>query len=170
VAPAAEPSFLAIGRIARAHGVRGEVRVVVYTDSPERFTWLKTVYVGEKDPRPVGVSAVRFHKEQVILKLEGYDDRDSVEALRGQLLQVPESEGIPLAEGEYYLHQLIGLNVYSDEGDHLGELVEFLETGANLVFVVRGERGEMLLPDTKEVVQAIDFDNGRMTVHLLPGL
>jgi 16S rRNA processing protein RimM len=170
VEPAAEPSFLAIGRITRAHGVRGEVRVVVYTDSPERFTWLKTVYVGEKDPRPVGVSAVRFHKEQVILKLEGYDDRDSVEALRGQLLQVPESEGIPLAEGEYYLHQLIGLNVYSDEGDHLGELVEFLETGANLVFVVRGERGEMLLPDTKEVVQAIDFDNGRMTVHLLPGL
>jgi 16S rRNA processing protein RimM len=165
-----QTEFLAIGRIVRSHGVRGEVRVAVYTDLPERFTWLKSVFVGEDQPRLVEVEKTRFHKDQVILKLAGYDDRDAAETLRGQLLQVPEGEAIPLEEGEYFLHQLIGLAVYSDEGEHLGELVELLETRANTIFIVRGPRGEILLPDTVEVVREIDFAGGRMTVHLLPGL
>jgi 16S rRNA processing protein RimM len=85
-------------------------------------------------------------------------------------LQVPKDEAIPLEEGEYYLYQLEGLAVYTDEGEHLGELVEVLETKANNVFIVHGSRGEVLLPDTEEVVLEIDFENGRMKVHLLPGL
>jgi 16S rRNA processing protein RimM len=165
-----QTEYLAIGRIVRSHGVRGEVRVAVYTDLPERFTWLKSVYVGEDHPRAVAVENARFHKNQVVLKLAGYDDRDAAETLRGELLQVPEGEAIPLEEGEYYLYQLVGLAVYSDEGEHLGELMELLETRANTVFVVRGPRGEILLPDTAEVVQEIDFVRGRMIVHLLPGL
>jgi 16S rRNA processing protein RimM len=165
-----QSNYLTIGRIVRSHGVRGEVRVAVYTDMPERFTWLKSVYVGEENPQAVTVEKVRFHKDQVILKLAGYESRDVAESLRGLLLQVPEDEAIPLEEGEYFLYQLVGLAVYSDEGEHLGELVELLETKANSVFVVKGSRGEVLLPDTTEVVREIDFENGRMTVHLLPGL
>jgi 16S rRNA processing protein RimM len=168
--PADQADYLAIGRITRPHGVRGEVRVAVYTDLPERFTWLKSVFVGEENPRAVGVEKVRLHKDQVILKLAGYESRDGAETLRGQLLQVLEGEAIPLEEGEYFLYQLVGLAVYSDEGEHLGELVDLLETRANTVFVVKGPRGEILLPDTAEVVQEIDFESGRMTVHLLPGL
>jgi 16S rRNA processing protein RimM len=168
--PSTEPRFLIIGRVERPHGVRGEVRVAPYTDDPERFTWLKTVYVGEKAMRPVAVEAARFHQGIVLLKLAGYDDRDAAETLRQEWLHVPEEEGIPLEEGEFYLYHLIGLHVYTDEGEQLGELTEVLETKANLVYVVNGPRGEILLPETEEVVQEIDLDAGRMTVHLLPGL
>lgn len=168
--PSTEPRFLLIGRVERPHGVRGEVRVASYTDDPERFTWLKTVYVGEKKPRPVAVESARFHQGIILLKLAGYDDRDAAETLRQEWLNVPEAEGIPLAEGEYYIYRVIGLQVYSDEGEHLGELTEVLETKANYVYVVHGPRGEILLPDTEEVIQEVDFNNGRMIVHLLPGL
>lgn len=166
----AEPSFLIIGRIQKPHGVRGEVRVQPHTDLPERFTWLKTVYIGEDDPQPAAVELARFHGQLILLKLVDYDNRDAVQHLRGEWLLVPESEAIPLEEGEYFLYQLEGLQVFTDEGEDLGELVQVIETGANNVFVVRGESGELLLPDTDEVVQAIDFENGRMTVHLIEGL
>ncbi len=165
-----EPRFLIIGRVQKPHGVRGDVRVMPYTELPERFSWLETVYVGETDPQPVGVESVRFHGDVILLKLAGYDSREAAGALRGEWLQVLESEAIPLEEGEYYLYQLEGLAVYTDAGEHLGELAQVMETGANNVFVVRGKRGEILLPDTAEVVREIDFGNGRMTVHLLPGL
>lgn len=166
----AEPRFLVIGRITKPHGVRGEVRVEVITDVPERFTWLETVFVGQDDPRPVAVESVRFHKSWALLKLAGYDSREAAVDLRGQWLQVPEEEGIPLEEGEYYLYQLVGLEVYTDQGDHLGELVEVLETKANNVFVIHGDRGEVLLPDIEEVIQEIDFEANTMTVHLIAGL
>ncbi len=165
-----EPRFLVIGKVIKPHGVRGEVRVQIITEMPQRFEWLETVYVGERDPQLTVVESVRFHKTFVLVKLAGYDSREAAVALRSQLLQVPEDEGIPLEEGEYYLYQLVGLAVYTDEGEHLGELKEVLETKANNVFIVQGNRGEVLLPDTEEVILDIDFENGRMEVHLLPGL
>ena len=125
---------------------------------------------GSVDPQLTVVESVRFHKTFVLVKLAGYDSREAAVALRSQLLQVPEDKGIPLEDGEYYLYQLVGLAVYSDEGEHLGELKEVLETKANNVFIVQGDRGEVLLPDTEEVIVDIDFENGRMEVHLLPGL
>ena len=146
------------------------MRVQVITDVPERFNWLESVYIGDDLEGPVAVESARFHKSYVLLKLAGYDNREAAAELRSQLLQVPESEAVPLEEGEYFLYQLVGLDVYTDEGEHLGELVEVLETKANNVFIVKGERGEVLLPDTEEVILDIDFENGRMDVHLLPGL
>ncbi|MEW5986462.1 MAG: ribosome maturation factor RimM [Chloroflexota bacterium] len=165
-----EPRFLIIGRVARPHGVHGEVSVEPFTDLPERFTWLKTVYVGEINPRPAPVENARFHQGRILLKLAGYDDREAAESLRFQWLQVPEAEAIPLAEDEFYLYQAIGLVVYNEDGDHLGEVVEILETPANYVFVVNTPAGELLLPHIPEVVREIDFERGRMTVRLLPGL
>ncbi len=165
-----ESRFLVIGQVAKPHGVRGDVRVVLHTDLPERYTWLEEIYIGEQDPRPVPVEYVRFHKNWVLLKLEGYDDRDAVESLRGQLLQVREDQAIPLEEGEYFLFQLIGLSVISEDGDLLGELVQVIETGANNVFVVHGPQGEILIPDIVEVVRDIDFDKRQISVNLLPGL
>lgn len=166
----AEPRFLIIGQIVKPHGVRGEVRVIPHTDQPERFEWLDEIYVGDTDPQPLPVESVRYHQEFVLLKLVGYDDRDAAETLRDAWLQIPAEDALPLAEGEYYLYQLVGLDVYSDQEEYLGKLVDVLETRANNVFVVRSAAGELLLPDTAEVVLAIDFGNGRMTVHLLPGL
>jgi 16S rRNA processing protein RimM len=165
-----EPRFLVIGRIIKAHGVGGEVRVEVLTDLPERFTWLETVFLGRDDPRPVRVEGVRFHQSWALVKLAGYDSREAVMGLRGEWLQVPEEESIPLEEGEYFLYQLVGLQVHTEEGDHLGELVQVLETKANNVFIVQCQHGEVLLPDIDEVIKSIDFETGRMIVHLLPGL
>jgi len=166
-----EPRFLVIGKILRAHGVRGEVRVLPHTDNPKRFSWLDEVYVDERDPKPIAIEGVRFHKELVLLKLVGYDFRDQTDTLKGEMLLVPMENAIPLEDGEYFLFQLLGLDVYTDEDQHLGVLKDVIETGANNVFVVNGEgKKDILLPDTKEVVTEIDFDNGRLTVHLLPGL
>lgn len=170
VAQATEPSFLTIGQVSKPHGVHGEVRVVLHTDVPERFTWLKEVYVGQNPARLVAVEGARLHQGIVLLKLAGYDGREAAETLRGAWLQVPEAEAIPLEEGEYFLYQLEGLHVIADTGESLGILLEVLETGANNVFRVEGPRGEVLLPDTREVILDIDFDNGRVLVHLLPGL
>jgi 16S rRNA processing protein RimM len=141
---------------------------------PERFTWLERVFLSRDadDPDPVvaSVTRVRFHKGQVLLVLGGYQDRGAAEALRGMWLLVPETEGIPLEEDEAFYYQLEGLQVYSDEGAHLGELIEVLETGANEVFVIRGTTGEVLLPNIEDVILDVNIDEGRMTVHLLPGL
>jgi 16S rRNA processing protein RimM len=158
-----------VGEVLRPHGVRGEVRVEPFTDLPERFEWLERIYVGEP-PRPVDLESVRFHQGTVLLKFSGDDDRNAAEARRGQKLYVPEDEAIPLEEGEYFIHDLIGLDAYDEAGTALGQLVEVLETGANNVFVIEGTAGELLLPDIPDVIREIDFDSGRLIVALLPGL
>jgi 16S rRNA processing protein RimM len=150
--------------------VHGDVRVTPYTDLPERFSWLKTVYVGEEKPRAVAVEKSRKHKDWILVKLAGYDSREEVAVLRGELLLVPEEEAIPLEEDEYFLFQLIGLTVETVDGVELGTLVEIIETGANNVFVVRGATEEHLLPDIPEVIVSIDFDEQRMIVDPLPGM
>ena len=170
VESSSEPHFLVIGELLKPHGVRGEMRVLPHTDLPERFTWLKQVYLDEGKSPPVRVESARLHQNIVLLKLAGYDSREACNALRGRLLYVSEEDAVPLEEGEYFLYQLEGLAVYTDAGEHLGTLVEVLETKANNVFVVQGDRGEVLLPDIDEVVQEIDFEGKRMVVHLLPGL
>jgi 16S rRNA processing protein RimM len=166
----AEPRFLVIGRIVKPHGLNGEVRVEIHTELPERFTWLEKVYLGKDEPRLVEVDGVRFHKGWALLKLNGYDNRQDAAELRSMWLQVPYEEGIPLEDGEYYLYEIVGLSVFTDEGDYLGDVTDVLETGANNVFTVRGPHGEVLLPDTAEVIKDIDFDSRRVLVHLLPGL
>lgn len=143
---------------------------MTHTDLPERFSWLEEIYVGETNPLRIEVEQVRFHKNWVLLKLTGYDDRNAAATLRGQLLQVEMADAIPLEQGEYFLFQLLGLLVIDDLGNHLGSLVEVIETGANNVFVVRGLDGDILLPDSEEVILDIDFDLKQMRVHLLPGL
>lgn len=165
-----EPRFLVIGQIAKPHGVKGEVRVIPYTDLPQRFSWLEVVYVGESDPTPAVVERSRAHKTWIILKLAGYDSREEADALRGELLQVPMDDAIPLEEDEYFLFELLGLNVATEAGEILGSLVDVIETGANNVFVVEGARGEFLIPDIPEVVVSIDFAARRLVVAPMPGL
>jgi len=170
----AEPGFLAIGRVIRPHGVRGDVTVDVYTHMPERFSWLEQVYISRNvkaiAPDVVVIENVRFHQGRVLLKLSGYDSREDAEGLRGIFLFVPEDEGIPLEEGEVFLFDLEGLDVYTDEDEYLGVLVEVLETGANDVFIVRGDGGEVLIPNTEEAIVEVDLEAKRMVVHILPGL
>ncbi len=165
-----DTEFIVIGQITKPHGIRGEMRVKPHTDDPRRFTWLKQVYVGKTNPQLMAVEQARVHQKMVLLKLTAVTDRTQAEALRGAWVQVAEAEALPLAEGEYYLFQLEGLAVVTVDGEPLGTLTSVIETGANHVFVVQGEQGELLLPDIDDVIEDIDFENGRMTVKLLPGL
>ncbi len=165
-----EPRFLVVGQVAKPHGVRGEVSVLPLTDLPERFNWIDVIYIGENAPVPVAIESTRFHKGRPLLKLSGYDTREQAARLRGQLLQVPEDQAIPLEENEYFIFQVLGLSVETIEGSQLGTLTDVIETGANNVFVVKGSQGEILIPDIPDVVSSIDFEQKRMIIHPLPGL
>ncbi len=169
-----EPRFLAVGRVSRPHGVRGELRVVLLTDYPGRLGQHAYFYLASPDSpemvRRYPVEKLRRHKEVLLLKLGGCDDRTGAEELRGQLVQIPTEEAVPLEEGEYYDFQLIGVKVEAESGESLGQVVEVLKTGANDVYIVRGSWGEVLLPAVKDVVLKLDIEARQMVVHLLPGL
>lgn len=165
-----EPRFLAIGRIVKPHGVRGEIVVHIITDFPERFEALREVYIGEGVPRRVQVERARFHRGRVVLKLRGYEDRTAAEKLRGEFLMIPAEEAMPLGPDEYYEHQIIGLQVWTTGGAYLGEVTEILRTGANDVYVVRSAEREILLPAIGEVIREVDLEGERMLVELIEGL
>ena len=168
-----EPRFLVIGVIRKPHGVGGEVSVFPQTDMPARFKWLEQVYLSKPKAapsQPIQVKGVRFHKELVLVRLAGINSREAAGRLRGMWVQVTEDEAIPLEEEEYFLYELLGLEVVAVDGQLLGNLTEIIETGANHVFVVRGEQGEVLLPDIDEVILEIDFSAGIMKVDPLVGL
>ena len=115
----------------------------------------------------------RLHKGQALLRLEGCHDRTAAEALRGYLVQIPSEEALPLEEGEYYEHQILGLAVWTASGEYLGELVEIIYTGANDVYVVQpadANGKDILLPALEDVVLDIDADAGRLVVELPEGL
>lgn len=168
------PRYFVIGRVLRPHGVRGELRVEITTDRPEQLRRHTHFYLARPESpetvRRCPIEKSRQHKGVLLLKLEGCDDRNGADELRGMLVQIPTEEAEPLGEGEYYHFQLIGLAVETESGERLGQVVEVLETGANDVYVVRGIRGEVLLPAVDDVIRAIDLESKRMMVRLLPGM
>jgi len=166
-----EPRFLAVGRIVGVHGVRGELKVEILTEDPNRFALLERVFIGPEAEEPTAwpLQGYRLHKGRILLKLTGCDDRNTAETLRGHLVQVPLEEAIPLGEDEYYEHQIIGLGVWTVGGEYLGEIVEIIYTGANDVYVVHGpppRRREVLVPAIAQVVLEVDLDAGRLTVDM----
>ncbi|RMF30166.1 MAG: 16S rRNA processing protein RimM [Chloroflexi bacterium] len=164
-----EPRYLAIGRIVRPWGVRGELKMAVLTEYPERLLHLRRVYVGPYAV-PYQVVSVRFHRKAAILRLVGCEDRETAETLRGQLVQVPLEEAVPLEEDEYYEHQILGLEVETPEGEWLGVVTEIITTGSNDVYVVQGPEGELLLPALEDVVLEVDLERGRLLVVVPEGL
>lgn len=166
-----ELRYLAIGRVIRAHGLRGELSVTVLTDFPERFETTKWVYLGnEFEATSYRVQSFRWHQQNVLLTLEGVTDRTQAERLKGQLVQVPVEEAMPLPDGSYYLYQLIGLKVEDTAGQFLGTVKDVLETGANDVYVIEREGRELLLPAIPDVIKQVNIAQGIMVVHLLDGL
>jgi 16S rRNA processing protein RimM len=169
-----EPRYLLVGRVSRPHGVRGELRVEIITDYPERLSEHTHFYLAHPGSpttvRRFPAEKVRIHRDVALLKLVGCDDRNAADELRGLLVQIPVEEAVPLEEGEYYLYQLIGVQVETEDGEGLGKVVDVIETGANDVYVVRGPRGEVLLPAIEDVVLGLDLESKRMVVRLLAGL
>jgi 16S rRNA processing protein RimM len=164
------PEFLVVGKIRRPHGVRGEVVVEIYTDSPESLIPKKAVFLGEKHLKLV-IARRSQHNEGLLLGFEGISSPEQAGRYRNQILSVAASETPELLEGSYFYHELLGLKVVDEAGNILGNLTEILVTGANDVYVVRKPTGhELLLPAIPEVVLYIDMVEKIIKVRLLPGL
>lgn len=165
-----EPGFVAIGRIRRPHGLKGEVITEVLTDFPERIKPEFEVYVGPERMK-LRINSVRKHTKGLILRFEGYLGREKAAELRNQWIYVSIEDSPTLPQGEYYHHQMLGLNVLTDDQRELGKIVDIIVTGANDVYVVQAADGsEVLIPDIRDVVLDIDLNQEIMRIHLLPGL
>ena len=163
--------LLKVGVITTTHGVRGEVKVYPTTDEPERFLDLEYVLLDTgKELRRLDIKNVRFFKNLVILKFDGIDNINDIEKYKGCDLYVTRENAIPLEEGEVYLADIINSKVITEDGEEFGELVDILETGANLVFVVKHDGKEVLLPDIPDCVKEVDDKNKVVTVHIMKGL
>lgn len=165
-----EPAFLAVGKLRRPHGVHGEMLMDVLTDFPERLQPGTRLYVGPEH-QPICLTNVRRHRQDMLVSFEGYSTPDSVGQLRNLILSVSAADRPALPEGEYYHHQLIGLNAVSEAGQALGKVVEILETGANDVLVVCAENGrKTLVPLVDEFIRQVDLAGGEVRIHLIPGM
>jgi 16S rRNA processing protein RimM len=165
-----EPRYLAVGRVQRPHGVHGELRLEILTGYPERLAQLDVVYVG-RECRRYAVTGCRLHRDIALVQLGGVDDRNSADDLRGQIVYVAIEDAVPLDEHEVYEFQAEGLQVVTEEGLILGDVAEVLAVpGANEVFVVRGPRGEILIPVIEDVIIDVNLDAGRLVIHAIPGL
>jgi 16S rRNA processing protein RimM len=164
--------LVSVGRVRATHGRRGEVTVTPEARDARRFEMLRRVFVEHPDAPPTQHRVLRAwqHLGSVVLQLEGLVDLDQAEAMVGRRLLVPESEAVKLGPGEYFVHDLIGLQVVCDSGRELGRLEEVLPGPANDVYVVKGPYGELLVPAIGLVVLDVDQRSRRMLVHDLPGM
>jgi 16S rRNA processing protein RimM len=165
-----EPEYLVVGFLRRPHGVKGEILMDVHTDFPERLKTDLTVFVGERY-QPMVIAGRRLHAAGLLVRFRGIKSPEEAGLYRNTWVYVPAANRPELPEGEYYHHQLIGLNVVTDEDHDLGTLMDILETGANDVYVVRAADGsEVLLPAIPPVILDVKLADRQMRVHLLDGL
>ena len=165
-------SELQVGVITQTHGIRGEVKVFPTTDDVNRFKKLKEVTLAnEKERLTMTIESVKFFKQYVILKFDGYDSINDIEKYKGAKLLVSREKAVKLQKDEYFIADLIGLRVVTEEGEDFGVLKDVLETGANDVYIVEMTDGkEVLLPAIKDCILDIDMDKQVITVHIMDGL
>lgn len=163
---------LQVGVITQTHGIRGEVKVFPTTDDVNRFKKLKEVILDTGSERlSMEIESVKFFKQFVILKFKGYDSINDVERYRQGKLLVTRDKAVKLKKDEYFVADMIGMRVVTDEGEDFGVLKEVLATGANDVYVVSRENGqEVLLPAIRECIRNMDMDGRVMEVHIMDGL
>ena len=165
--------YLEIGQIVNTFGIKGMVKVKPFTDDTEkRFDNLKKVYIQNKNTRKeYEIEEVKYHKEMVLIKFKGIENPEDANLLRNCYLVVDRDEEEPLEEGTYYIVDMIGLEVYTDEGEKLGILDDVFNSGSSDIYVVKNELGkQILLPAIEDVIKNIDMEKRKMTVHLIPGL
>lgn len=163
--------FLQVGVISSTHGIRGEVKVFPTTDNAERFKTLKNVILDAgREQISLEIQNVKFFKQFVILKFKGIDNINDIEMYKGKSLLVSREDAVELEEDEYYIADLIGMKVLTDDGEE-GILSDVMETGANEVYVVDfNNLGEVLIPAIHDCILEVDVENMVMHVHLLEGL
>lgn len=164
--------MLQVGVITQTHGVRGEVKVFPTTDDVNRFKKLKRVILDTgKETMPLEIQSVKFFKQFVILKFKGIDNINDIEKYKRCSLYVTREHAVPLEEDEYFIADMIGMEVCTEDGNIFGTLKDVIETGANDVYVIESaEHGEVLVPAIKECIRSVDIEKGQMMIHLMDGL
>ena len=164
--------YLEIGQIVNTFGIKGMVKIKPFTDDIKRFDKLKTIYIEkQKVKKEYQIEKVKYHKNMVLIKFKGIESIEQAEQLRQRYILIDREKEEPLEEGVYYIVDLIGLKVYTDDGKLLGKVDDIFNTGSNDVYVVKDELGkQILLPGIPEVLKDIDLENEKITVHLIPGL
>ncbi len=167
-----EQDLLRVGVIANTHGVHGEVKVYPTTDDMARFKKLKQVILDTgKEQRTLEIASVKFFKNLAILKFKGIDNINDIEKYKGKDLLITREQAVPLKKDEYFICDLIGCQVVTEDGTEVGELTEVLQTAANDVFVVEGiEKKEILVPYINDCVLNVSMEEKKVTVKLLPGM
>ena len=156
-----------VGKIVNTFGIKGEVKVALYTENINNFKKGNKIYVNNKEMQ---VEHSRLQKNMLILKLKGVDNMTDAEDLRDSIITVERNKK-ELPSGTYYIADLIGLDVYTDEGNLLGKIIDIYNTGANDIYTVKTFEGkEVLLPAIKDVVKQVDLQNEKIIVHILKGL
>jgi len=156
-----------VGKIVNTFGIKGEVKVALYTEDISNFKNNSKVYVNDKEMQ---VENSRLQKNMLILKLKGIDNMNDAENLRGSIITIDRSQK-ELPKGTYYIADLIGLDVYTEEGNLLGKVTDIYNTGANDIYTVKTQDGkEVLLPAIKDVIKQVDIQNQKIIVHILKGL
>lgn len=164
--------MLQVGVITQTHGVWGEVKVFPTTDDVNRFKKLKQVILDTgKETMPLEIQSVKFFKQFVILKFKGIDNINDIEKYKRCSLYVTREHAVPLEEDEYFIADMIGMEVCTEDGNIFGTLKDVIETGANDVYVIENaEHGEVLVPAIKECIRSVDIEKEQMMIHLMDGL
>lgn len=165
--------MLKVGIIASTHGVKGEVKVYPTTDDVNRFKKLKQVLMDNgKEMISLEIEGVKFFKQMVILKFKGIDNLDDVVKFKQKDLYILRKDAVKLKADEYFIADLIGMDVYDEQGSKLGELTDVMTTGANDVYIVQMQEyeKELLIPAIKECILNIDVEQKKMIVHIMEGL
>jgi 16S rRNA processing protein RimM len=172
VDPDVQPSFIAIARIARTQGNRGEVLADLYTDFPDRFSALEKVWLEFSDGRRLCMSleSTWGHKGRIVLKFSGINDISSAEAYAGCWVQIPADQAMKLPEGMYYDHDLIGCSVHDTRGNNLGVVSEVLRISGNSQLVVKGPEREYLIPAVESICIRISIPEKQILIDPPEGL
>ncbi len=164
--------YFEVGQIVNTFGIKGQLKVKPFTDDMERFEELKTVYICKKNEmKKVEIEDVKYNKQCVLLKVKGIEDLTEAEKYKGLFLKIDRKDAKKLPKDTYFIADILGLEVYTDEGELLGKVDDIFPTGANDVYVVKNELGkQILLPSIPEVIKEIDLEKGKVIVHLIEGL
>ena len=164
--------YLEIGQIVNTFGIKGMVKIKPFTDDIRRFDKVEKVYIENKTSRKeYEIEEVKYHKNMVLMKLKGIDNPEDANLLRQSYLLVDRENEEPLEEGVYYIVDLLGLEVYSDDNKLLGTVQDIFNTGSNDIYDVKDELGKrILLPGIPDVIKEVDLENKKIIVHLIPGL
>ncbi len=164
--------LLQVGVISSTHGVKGEVKVYPTTDDVKRFKKLKDVILDTgREHLALEIEGVKFFKQFVILKFKGIDNINEIEKYKGKSLLVNRKNAVRLRKDEYFIADMIGLTVFTEDGEEFGTLKDVLETGANDVYIIDSlKHGEVLIPAIKQCILKVDMEEGKMLIHLMDGL